>query len=603
MSTLSKRIVFLLVFGLAAVLVLLLAHSGECLTSPKTVPELATPYGWINALPRGTCSVLAVASSAPVLKALAAFLIPLTFIVALHVIRLRRLLMISDYEDIFRSLNGQGQAGADKANGGANAQPKPPRNPSLEFVRSKYLADLPKVAHGPNSNDRVYPYSAWTVIDQEPPTSVNRAKRMDLVGAVQELSVWAVPQTYSLLASAVGFMVVLYFGFSLLAACLGQAGMTTCGVSCTLALRVAALAKTSTDATAVTQFEANVLTVASLAFLGGLVASLRLFVRAMLVFDLNPGTFLRMAIETVASVVTTLVLFAAFPNPLAIPANVLDGLAGNAADAEQALAGALHWLWYLLAFGFGLLPDSAGRFLLVKLHPRLKLFKLDDDRFQEITPVAPLDVIDGIDYFTRFRLEEAGITDVQNLATYNPIMLHIETPYGIYQVIDWVAQAQLCSVVGIERFLVLRQINIRTIFDLERAVIWTEGPSIFDDVLGSILLSTPQQLRRWEEISKSRLPMVRPSASGGTVSGDAPASEFMEWVRTGLFASERAPTGQPKDPVADPQQTTVQPATTAKPIEHLVRLISDDLHVRRLRVIWRDIATTLGEESLSLEKK
>jgi len=182
-------------------------------------------------------------------------------------------------------------------------------------------------------------------------------------------------------------------------------------------------------------------------------------------------------------------------------------------------------------------------------------------------------VIDGIDFFTRFRLEEANIFEVQNLATSNPIMLFVETPFGIYQLIDWIAQAQLCSVVGPERFLLLRHHHIRTIFDLERAVLSLNTTLEMQRMVGSILFAATQ--RRAEFVTAFNVKLMtleKPVSTGQEL--EKFDEQLAKWLSTG--------------------------EKEMKMLEHLVRVMVDDLHVHRLRQIWKVMALRLGVEAAAL---
>jgi len=75
-------------------------------------------------------------------------------------------------------------------------------------------------------------------------------------------------------------------------------------------------------------------------------------------------------------------------------------------------------------------------------------------------------MVDGVDMQIKFRLVEAGIHDVQNLATANPVLLYVETPYSFLTILDWIAQAQMIIAFGGNVAADLHTIGVRTIFDL-----------------------------------------------------------------------------------------------------------------------------------------
>jgi len=119
----------------------------------------------------------------------------------------------------------------------------------------------------------------------------------------------------------------------------------------------------------------------------------------------------------------------------------------------------------------------------------------------------------------------------------------------MFLIMDWIAQAQLCAAVGPERFLLFKKINIRTIFDLERAVLDPSSPAGLKQIAGAVLLASDGGKTN---VSLRPLDMAHRDFDRALTS----------WVN-------------------------------AEVIEHLVRVIMDNLHIHRLRQLWKEIEASL----------
>lgn len=477
-----------------------------------------------------------------------AVLTPTLFIYARNEMRQKRLLVIRDFLTSYPTTTKPSQDGT-KGNY---------VNPSVEFVRSKYVQGVVRTPE------------KQKIFDALPPI-----QQIDTFIAEAKLFAWG---DLRMLVASIGMMILTYYGADALWQGISARLSDACGANC--------------GAIGTSGLGADLSLIAGLAFAGAYLAAIRGYLRGLAAFDLSAFTFIRYTVETIVSVVFILALYRAIPDPTLGIRVVTD-----AATAGQPLTSTLPTqlavpvpslpdvsnLWLILAPVLGYLPDSASKFVMLRLQSLIAWVKMDDDRFNSVTRITPLDALDGIDYATRFRLQEAGIYDVQGLATYNPVMLHIESPYGIYQSVDWIAQAQLCHLVGLEKFLVLRELQIRTILDLERAIDFrkkgsteSDSPEEFDLLLAGVLVAPTQNLRDICRISGLKLLMVDDK---GVKTAQDP-DEFCRWFRENLGL------------------TTTNAKTR---VEHMMGWIADDLHVRRLRRIWQEISDSLGEQSKRLD--
>ncbi|CAO3413091.1 hypothetical protein [Azospirillum endophyticum] len=263
-------------------------------------------------------------------------------------------------------------------------------------------------------------------------------------------------------------------------------------------------------------YQLQTVAVLSFAFFGAYVWSIDYLVRRISNYDLSPISFLRVTGHLILACVTAITLHHGYMDVARMV-------------PEDAVADRVPEL--LVAFLVGFFPKLGLQTLLSRV-PQLQIRRIDP-RAQSFIREYPIDMILGIDSAIKFRLAEFEIEDVQNLATANPILLFVETPYGIYETMDWVAQAQLILALDLDQIEALRVINIRTIFDVER------------------FMSRPESRPRLVQALNC------PKTDGkGTV----------------LIADR---------------------GITLENLESVVSSIGEDLHVQRLRQIWRNIELKL----------
>lgn len=272
------------------------------------------------------------------------------------------------------------------------------------------------------------------------------------------------------------------------------------------------------------------------AHVAGVLFTVRAFNQAINNFDLSPLSLVGAAVNLAFGVATALLVTFTVWQGMSGPS--LHGL--EAAEAFPAMVAT--------AFAAGYFPDVTVRNIL-RLS-QLRSYKRDDASIYNSFKAVPVEVIDGIDSEIRNRLSDYHIASVQNLAAANPLMLFVETPFGVYQIMDWVAQAQLCASVGPTTLLALWRLGIRTIFDLERVAL---DERCYDDDLireiGAIL---------WQGHDHGRA-MARGEASGFP-----------------------------------------PPYPTLRAIRADIRFRLESPHVHRLRQIFNQVSESIGDEARRL---
>lgn len=193
-------------------------------------------------------------------------------------------------------------------------------------------------------------------------------------------------------------------------------------------------------------YQQGALTCVAFAFLGALLWSLTSLVRRMAQRDVTGHAFQTVAVRLVGAAIVA--LFAYHLKLLIMPWGGLDRASWD--DAAVIL----------IAFGAGVIPEVALRWMMG--WTRRMFGAKRENRSDDLE----LEMLEGIDAYTRVRLAEAGIYDAQGLANANPLRLTMQTPFSLPQIVDWAGQALLLIQLKQARYDASRDHGLRTAWQL-----------------------------------------------------------------------------------------------------------------------------------------
>jgi len=188
-----------------------------------------------------------------------------------------------------------------------------------------------------------------------------------------------------------------------------------------------------------------------MAFLGAYLWGLQYLGRRYAMNDLTPAAFFNLAVRMIVAAIVGLLIYHA--------AYLLSGEEALKAAESNRKDGLGLPLLPALAFFIGMFPQRG----ITWLSERLAFLGGQQPKALPL----PLELIEGLDEYDRYRFSEVGIDSCYDLASAEFIPLLLRTPYQARELIDWILQAKLCVRVGGD-VEALRHFGYRTISDLMR---------------------------------------------------------------------------------------------------------------------------------------
>lgn len=173
-------------------------------------------------------------------------------------------------------------------------------------------------------------------------------------------------------------------------------------------------------------YQNTALAVGTWAFLGAFIWSIQNALIRLVTIDLQPGVYYGLGIRMIFASFLAIAVYHLIASTDPFPANV----------------------WLPAGLIIGMFPQRWLIYLSKKIEKGIRFKNPFSDKTSESeisvkSENLPLDMIEGMSSFQRFRFNEIGIENTQNLANTHFIELLLKTPFKPYLIIDWIAQAKL----------------------------------------------------------------------------------------------------------------------------------------------------------------